>query len=113
MRIFPIDESPEVPDVDNSRPETGTSEPEIAPAKRKSHRLIFFITFAGALALLLAFLGYRYYHVRTVRNAIEPLVQNITLRTANDLNYAIDPQKITYKELFDKLDKDKAEIDSK
>jgi hypothetical protein len=65
------------------------------------------------MAIGLAFVAYRYYHVRTVRSSVEPLVQNITLRTGNDLNYAIDPQKITYKELFEKLDKDKTEIDSK
>jgi hypothetical protein len=44
---------------------------------------------------------------------IAPLVQNITLRTINDVKYEIDPERITYKELFEKLDRDISEIDSK
>ncbi len=117
MKIFPMDDPPNA-QTDESTPDELPIEPINAPEPppsqpRKSRRKLFLIVVTCVMVIGLAFVGYRYYHIRTVRGAIEPLVQNITLRTGNDLNYAIDFQKITYKELFDKFDKDKAEIDSK
>jgi hypothetical protein len=113
MRIFPIDEPAEI--SDNERPLAQESPaPEFRPSQsRKFTRRILLALALCGLTIALAFLAFRYYQIRRVRGTIEPLVQNITLRTANDLNYAIEPQKITFKELFDKLDKDKTEIDSK
>src|SRR5262249_24211632 len=61
----------------------------------------------------LVFLGYKYYQTRRTRLAIEPLVQNVTLRTKNDINYDIEPTNITYKEFFERIDKDLAERESK
>ncbi len=117
MRIFPIDDPPNAqPDerTPDERPIESIGAPETTPSPpRKPRRKLILILVACVATIGLAVIAYQYYRIRSVRSAIEPLLQNITLRTGNDLNYAIDPQKITYKELFDKLDKDKTEIDSK
>jgi hypothetical protein len=104
---FPVDDATETP----APPPTT----ETKPASRRS------ITAPKVLILILmtlvvaagGFLVYRYYQVSKVRSAIEPLVQNVTLRTSNDIKYDIEPSKVTYKELFEKIDKDLSEIESK
>jgi hypothetical protein len=59
------------------------------------------------------FFGFRYYKIRSTMGTVAPLLQNISLRVANDVRYEYEPTKITYKELFEKIEKDLSEIDSK
>jgi hypothetical protein len=115
MRIFPIDEAPNSPVEEPQAPA-----PEMPPIRKRAHRrrlaifgVAFILIVVFILAVGVAFFVLRYYEISKARSAIEPLVQNVTLRTSNDINYDVEPSKITYKELFEKLDKDLSEIESK
>jgi hypothetical protein len=65
------------------------------------------------VVIALSFFGFRYYKVKSTMMAVTPLLQNISLRLANDARYDYEPSQITYKELFEKIEKDLSEIDSK
>ena len=72
--------------------------------------LYLLITF---VVIGVGFFGFRYYKISSTMGAIAPLLQNISLRVTNDVRYEYEPTKITYKELFEKSEKDLSEIDSK
>jgi hypothetical protein len=121
MRIFPIEDSKESASAEDQAPseKTDSVEPPLSVAHiqtgraPKITRRLLILGIAGVLIVISGFVIFRYYQINRVTNSLEPLVQNVTLRTLNDAKYEIDPERITYKELFEKIDKDKSEIDSK
>ena len=72
-----------------------------------------FLVIGLVVIFIVSFIFYRYYQISQVRNQLSPLVQNITLRTSNNVIFETEESKITYKELFEKIEKDLSEIDSK
>ncbi len=77
----------------------------------KNKIVLYSLIIVGVIAV--GFFGFRYYKVSSTMGSVAPLLQNISLRVANDVRYEYEPTKITYKELFEKIEKDLSEIDSK
>jgi hypothetical protein len=76
-------------------------------------RKVFLYSFAVILVAVIGFFGYRYYKTSSTINAIIPLLQNVSIRVSNDIRYEYESSEITTGELFDKIEKDLSEIDSK
>jgi hypothetical protein len=119
MRIFPIDDAPKPPVTETPPPvlqipviETSASDPQ-SPRRKAVILKTALVSITFVVIVGVGFLIFRYYQISKVSGALEPLLQNVTLRTSNDVKYEIEPERITYKEFFEKLDKDKSEIDSK
>jgi predicted CopG family antitoxin len=77
------------------------------------NRKVVFISVAVIFVIAISFFGFRYYKITTTLGTITPLLQNVSLRVSNDARYEYEPSKITYKELFEKIEKDLSEIDNK
>jgi hypothetical protein len=65
------------------------------------------------IVLVIIVVGYRYYSIYSVKKVLIPIIHNITLRISNNLKMEYEDSQITYKEYFEKAEKDLAEIDSK
>lgn len=68
---------------------------------------------AVVVATLGVYFGYLEYRSRLVPEAVLPHVKNASLRLESSLSYELEPSHITYRELFDKLEKHVTELDSK
>jgi predicted unusual protein kinase regulating ubiquinone biosynthesis (AarF/ABC1/UbiB family) len=72
---------------------------------------------AVAIAIVVAigsYVGYTRYEQQKFQESITPHVKNASLRLANAVRYETEKDtKITYKELFEKLESDIAEIDKR
>lgn len=72
---------------------------------------------AAAIAIVVAiggYVGYTRYEQHKFQEAITPHVKNASLRLANAVRYETEKDSnITYKELFEKLESDVAEIDKR
>ena len=72
---------------------------------------------AAAIAIVVAigsYVGYAKYEQQKFQESITPHVKNASLRLANAVRYETEKDtKITYKELFEKLESDVAEIDKR
>jgi hypothetical protein len=77
------------------------------------NRKVVLYSTAVIFIVAISFFGYRYYKIRTALGTITPLLQNVSLRVSNDVRYEYEPSKITFKELFERIEKDLSEIDSK
>ena len=107
MRILPLD------DMTQTQPPPPPTQTKAASRQRITPPKILILFVVTVLVAASGFLVFRYYQVSKVRSAIEPLVHNVTLRASNEIKYDLEPSKVTYKELFEKIDKDLAEIESK
>lgn len=76
------------------------------------NKVILYLLIA-LVVIAVGFFGFRYYKISSTMGAVSPLLQNISLRVTNDVRYEYEPTKITYRELFEKIEKDLSEIDSK
>jgi hypothetical protein len=68
----------------------------------------------AALVLIGGWLGFSGYQESKFSESIRPSIKNASLRMTNTLRYELDDDtKITYKELFEKIESDISEIDKK
>jgi prefoldin subunit 5 len=74
---------------------------------------VIFYSVVILLIVAVSFFGFRYYKIKSTMGTITPLLQNVSLRVTNDARYEYESTKITYKELFEKIEKDLSEIESK
>jgi hypothetical protein len=75
-------------------------------------KLLARLLVVGVLAVA-GVVGYREWSARQLPAQLLPHVKNVSLRVANSLAYELQPSNITYKELFEAIDKHLTEIDSK
>jgi hypothetical protein len=77
-------------------------------------RLTIIIVCIVAVTVAGGYFGYRWYQQNQLIKAITPYVKNASLRTSNALVYETETgSKITFKELFEKLESHISEIDNK
>jgi hypothetical protein len=74
---------------------------------------LMFFSIVVLMIVVGGFFGFRYYKINSTMSSVETLIHNISLRVSNDARYEYEPSTITFKELFEKLEKDISEIDSK
>jgi hypothetical protein len=67
----------------------------------------------AVILIAIGFFGFRYLKINSTMGAVTPIIQNISLRTTNDVRYEYEPAQISYKEYFEKYEKDLSEIESK
>lgn len=71
------------------------------------------IVIAAAMVIVAGYVGFLKYEQHKFVESITPHVKNASLRLANVMRYETEKTKITYKELFEKLESDIAEIDKR
>lgn len=57
------------------------------------------------------YFGYKQFEIYSFTQSMTPHIKNISLRVTNDINNILNGENITYKELFERLDVDIAEIE--
>lgn len=67
----------------------------------------------AALAIIGGYFGYEKYQGYKLIESLKPSVKNASVRVTNELRFETESSKITFKELFEKLEADIAEIDKK
>lgn len=77
-------------------------------------RMVIVIACVVAVVVAGGYLGYRWHQQSQLVKAITPHVKNVSLRTSNALTFETGTEsKITYKELFERLESHITEIDNK
>lgn len=73
------------------------------------------ITAAAVLIVLLigGYLGFKIYSDRQYLEAVTPHIKNTSLRVTNAARFETETSKVTYKELFERLDGDVAEVEKR
>ncbi len=69
------------------------------------------ILILAGIAIAAGYAGFTKYEQHRIVESITPHIKNVSLRLTNDLYVWTKETKITYKELFEKLESDIAEID--
>lgn len=67
----------------------------------------------AALVIIGGYFGYEKYQGYKLIESLKPLVKNASVRVTNELRFETESSKITFKELFEKLEADIVEIDKK
>ena len=81
---------------------------------RDNVKRIVIIAGLVVVAAIGVYFGYHWHQQSKLIEAITPHVKNTSIRTSNALSYEItEGSKITYKELFEKLEADISEIDKR
>lgn len=73
----------------------------------------FVVSFLTAAIAVAAYFGYAKYSDYKLIQALMPHVKNTSLRIANALSYETENTNITYKEFFEKIENDIAEIEKR
>jgi hypothetical protein len=76
-------------------------------------KLLIAVVAVTAIITVTIIVSYRFFQIQIVRNELILIVQNITIRTTNELNSGFQDSNTTYQEYFNKLEKDLWEIDTK
>ncbi len=73
------------------------------------------ITSFGVLVLLIigGYIGFKIYSDRQYLEAVAPHIKNTSLRVSNAARFETESSKVTYKELFERLDGDVAEVEKR
>lgn len=94
------------------RPPVAATEitPAATPPSRSPLSPLILIPVLCLVGVLLYF-GYRQYKIHASMSKLMPLMMNVSIRTAKDMEYETNPSSITYKEIEDNLDTDIKKID--